>query len=695
MRRLSVFITTLSLFATAAQACGPDGCTAELTLSARQCGLAALPFLSPENDTRMNLAQVLAEKGLYRGRPWALPSDGYTPLFAADYNMQQLMSEEDAAAASGADSAPTQPAVLAALGLPDSAWQPVTESWGNYPSTPCQSNAGAAVTGFLEALQQAALPAAETRALAEARLQLTGQCEGNVKPLPVALPQKGAGAEFTRYLQAAAAFYNAQYDQADAGFAALTGAASPWIAETAHYLLIRAPLNRAQQNAVGEWGDLDLAKVDQAALRRAETRIDDYLRLYPQGRYSASARRLYRRVDWLQQDTESLARRFTEAFRSGDGNYFLLIELDHKLLDRMPAKAPAALPELLLVDGLRNLRAPSPWASPDEQAAKPTAAALKKRIADAGWPTAPDWQPYLLAMQRYEIDHDYAAAAKATALPDDAPRTLLNFSTRVLHGLSLAALQRWDEAEAHWRRQLAKESDPARITLLQLTLAMTLERADRLATVLAADTPISQPLFRQTVLPVASAPLLRQAVVAAHLTPEERAAAHWQLLAKDLTRGHYTDFASDLTLATPAAIAPDTTVTSPNYGCTPIAQLAARLAEAPQDAAATNCLADFFRDKTDYAFPGQPDGALGSGPDRFGGVQRTSLDLYRQVINAPAVSDNHRAYALSRALSCFATSGNNHCGSADIPRRERQRWFTLLKTRYAKTEWAKRQRIWW
>ncbi len=65
------------------------------------------------------------------------------------------------------------------------------------------------------------------------------------------------------------------------------------------------------------------------------------------------------------------------------------------------------------------------------------------------------------------------------------------------------------------------------------------------------------------------------------------------------------------------------------------------------------------------------------------------------MINAPNTADQHRAYALSRALSCFATSGNNHCGTDAVPRKERQRWFTLLKTRYAHTDWAKRQRIWW
>ncbi|HDX8438785.1 TPA: hypothetical protein RQN11_004397, partial [Aeromonas dhakensis] len=45
-------------------ACGPDGCETPLTLqlTAAQCHLNGLPFLSPDNDTRTNLALLLADE---------------------------------------------------------------------------------------------------------------------------------------------------------------------------------------------------------------------------------------------------------------------------------------------------------------------------------------------------------------------------------------------------------------------------------------------------------------------------------------------------------------------------------------------------------------------------------------------------------------------------------------------------------
>ncbi|MGL6321559.1 hypothetical protein ACSZMS_24380, partial [Aeromonas hydrophila] len=54
----------LALCSLPALACGPDGCETPLTLqlTAAQCHLNGLPFLSPDNDTRTNLALLLADE---------------------------------------------------------------------------------------------------------------------------------------------------------------------------------------------------------------------------------------------------------------------------------------------------------------------------------------------------------------------------------------------------------------------------------------------------------------------------------------------------------------------------------------------------------------------------------------------------------------------------------------------------------
>ena len=64
------------------------------------------------------------------------------------------------------------------------------------------------------------------------------------------------------------------------------------------------------------------------------------------------------------------------------------------------------------------------------------------------------------------------------------------------------------------------------------------------------------------------------------------------------------------------------------------------------------------------------------------------------IADAKAPQDE-RSYALFRAVNCFATSGYNHCGSEEIPKAERQRWFLTLKKQYAQSPWAQQQKYYW
>ncbi len=48
------------------------------------------------------------------------------------------------------------------------------------------------------------------------------------------------------------------------------------------------------------------------------------------------------------------------------------------------------------------------------------------------------------------------------------------------------------------------------------------------------------------------------------------------------------------------------------------------------------------------------------------------------MANTHAPADD-RAYALYRAINCYAPSGYNECGSADVPKSTRKQWFNTLK----------------
>ncbi|MDO8331685.1 MAG: hypothetical protein Q7T36_14560 [Fluviicoccus sp.] len=694
MRRLSLLITSLSVFATTpVMACSDDYCEPEMTLTANQCGLSALPFLSPANDTRVNLALLLAEKGRFplhaaeQDYPSSAPERVPFTIFSVLGQPQTAPTEEPPP--------PKAPALLAKLGIPDSRWQSeLVERLGYGTGSPCQSNSAPSTTAFLEQLDVAELNLAEARALAGARLQLNGLCEGDTFPPLSSLPRTGIAGDFSRYLAAATAFYAGHYEESESLFQSLTSSTQPWLAETARYMLLRVPLNHAQVMATNEWGNFERAKLNMEQLKLALQRTDSYLAYYPQGRYAASANGLYRRIYWLMGDHERLAARYDADWRN-DTALSLLAEVDDKIFVQQEDFYPRSMPELFLVNALRSQRAT------ESEKPRPTADQLQKRINDTFGNTAPAWSGYLLASQRYFVDGNYALSLQATTLPAEPvlPMDITAFSTQILHGLSLASLQRWDDAEQHWRHLLEVEQDRLRTPLLQLALAMTLERADKLDTVFAPDSPVSNTVFRQPLLGIAPAPLLRTVMAGQHLPLDERKAAAVRLLRKDLTRARYTDFLTDLPLADALGpndfSAPSRAVDNGAYDCPSLPDAVRTLETRPTSAQHLNCLGDYFREYSDHGYEAPRADLLGGSPDRFGSRDRSSLDLYRQVMADTTAPDNDRAYALYRALRCFATSGSNHCDTQDVPKAQRKRWYTQLKTRFGKTTWAQAQRVYW
>ncbi|MGH6842615.1 MAG: hypothetical protein ACREDV_11080 [Methylocella sp.] len=69
----------------------------------------------------------------------------------------------------------------------------------------------------------------------------------------------------------------------------LRDSSQPWLKQTSRYMLGRVELNRAQANAFGDYGELNMDKVAAKAVTAAETEFLAYLRDYPAGAYAASA----------------------------------------------------------------------------------------------------------------------------------------------------------------------------------------------------------------------------------------------------------------------------------------------------------------------------------------------------------------------------------------------------------------------
>ena len=80
---------------------------------------------------------------------------------------------------------------------------------------------------------------------------------------------------------------------------------------------------------------------------------------------------------------------------------------------------------------------------------------------------------------------------------------------------------------------------------------------------------------------------------------------------------------------------------------------------------------------------------------QFPGIGISRLDVYKTIINDARAEPDLRAYALYRAVNCWAPSGSNGCDSSDAPKSQRKQWFEQLKTRYRDTVWASSLKYYW
>ncbi|MCW0503474.1 hypothetical protein [Aeromonas piscicola] len=670
-------------------ACGPDGCETPLTLqlTAAQCHLNGLPFLSPDNDTRTNLALLLADE-----QAFSLP-DGALPL---PFTIDALISP------AVGDTGPAGPdpllALASSLGIDAATTEAAITRANSWSEGRCISNNPVSAEAFLQALAQTpSLTASDRSQLASQRLAMLGQCgqpldttESTPQGENKAAPLSPAAQGFADYLTASQHFYQGEFVQADALFTALAEQDQPWLKETADYMRIRVALNLSQQNAFDDWGSLDRSQIDQAQWQRSEQLISDYRARYPKGRYLDSATGLLRRLAWFKGDNELLASRYLQASQRQSAPD-LVNEIDLKLLMQPGFTGSAAMPMLTLVQDLRRLRIHDSW---DEW--QPLLAAEIGKQAPQFARHAP-WLAYLEQASRYYLAKDYAAVVAAAPALANGPLNNLAFSQQVLKGMALAARQAWPAAEQQWRALLANQPTPLQDQLLQLALAMTLEHSGQLAQVFAKESPIRSDHYRIPLLEyVAPAPLLRRMARDEQASDLLRQRASYTLSYKQLTHGDYQDFLQDR--AGSPATAPFDWQGSQDYQCPALTEVVTTLARTPNAPRALNCLGEFFLAQgLDWdpllSRPGAD--TLAGSPDLFAGKQRSRLDWYQKVIANPKAAKEDKAYALYRAINCYAPSGSNGCGSQQVPVNQRKAWFNTLKQQYGTSQWAKQLKYYW
>ncbi len=686
-----------------AHASGDYGCDTQWSAINRDpgsCGNGAM--LAPGNDTRANMLMLLADR---RGVAGAIPA-------GARFNPEEPYALYDPYSIN-TRSPQTRWFVFA------SRFAAMDADDGEDASS-CASNASGA-RAFINAVKSArGISAIEAVNLVEARQKLLADCRDLA-----AIEASGAGMvspparQLHAYLLGAARFYAGDMAGADAQFVAAAKSDLAWVKEAAIFMQARIAIWLLRDAALDQYGGISAGKKPDAGfVRAAQSALSDYLKAYPAGVYRSSAVGLQRRIHWLAQDGAQLAQAYALLLARRDtpgappSDVHLVEEIDLKMLPAIDP-ATAADPILLASISLAMMRSEGYWGDGSATGKKLTRATL-----DAQRPlfaSAPALYEFLQASFAFHVEKDPRTALKL--IPDAARQPApgyLQFSRQMLRGQALDALKD-PNAAGFWAELAGSVTNPVQRDMLDLAIAMQAERSGQLDRVIGPKSLVKNPLIRETIIKYgAGAPMLRGAAQDRALTQQERDAALFTLLYKQVSRGRYADFVRDLALVPAGAKVPAEgwgigrvefpaavflgSGSHKNYPCPTLKETATRLSTQPQSSSALLCLADFMRvrgfDGSELDTP-PPGDTLGGAVSQFPGKPFSRMTIYQQIIASPSAPANDRAYALYRAVMCYAPAGISSCRGADVSRAQRKAWFDQLKRQYPASFWAKDLKFYW
>jgi len=655
----------------------------------------SVPFLSPSNDSRLNLELLLIDAGKVTG------TLNFSPLFpmAPDLVLLRVPFDFENWNANGVGEGAKQNGTGSGAANSD--------SYAEGEGSRC-SNVRQGVDAFVKAIKAAALPADETSILITVRTTLVADCNTTTSMNSWKPPdgiRSAVGRQFALYAAGANAFYSGDFPSAVKDFKSLKDSDNSWLKETSRYMVGRTLLNSAQSGAFGEWGELQLKDVRKADLEAAEKAFNGYVQDFPAGIYAASARGLLRRVYWLEGDQSRLAEAYDAAFaKAGKSNVTiseLVQEVDNKLLGSVEIDRIQS-PQMLLIVDLMRMRSGNDEFSHDPA---PAAMTLKELEAQKDRFTKnPALYSYLLAVFHVYVDDK---PKEALALLPELPKRDLNyfaFSQQSLRLLAMEATKQFDEERKLLLNLLPICRLPLQAEQLQLALASLDQHTGHVDRVFAAGSPVKDRAVRTLLVEYsASAAMLRQLIKDPKEDKEVRNAAAYTLLYKELTGGKYGEFQNDLAIApahAPALLEPFADAVpakNAGYRCPSLKEVASTLEKNKNDARSLNCVGEFVRMQGVHygqdAAP--PEADLGGGLSLFPVTNYSRMDGYLEVINNHQADRDARAYALFRAIRCYAPSGFNDCGKQEISPGTRKRWFQMLHQEYPDSAWAKALKYYW
>lgn len=554
---------------------------------------------------------------------------------------------------------------------------------------------------------------------------------------------------YADYILATQLFYlgkKSDFDSADNLYRALidletdNNAGLAWLVDTTNYMLIRTGINRSYQDGMGDYR-YKSETVNPRLFASTQEAIDTYLSRFKDGRYIASARGLQRRLYWLSGQDSKLITEIEWQINHPDSPLF---NLDSRLLpeeierrvffadyDKLVDINKFNDPILLTSFALYRLRlagsfnAIKPLTLTDLKQLKPK---FKDRM---------DLYQYLLAT--YYLVQENNPKQALDHLPKDVstdvPTGKMSYSRFSQYVLKARALQEMgdiNEANALWHRLHQLPKQPFQNTITELALALQADQSNDYSKLFGNNATIKSQTLKMRIIKYSADPaLLKQIADSYSNTDTIGAEARYALLTKSLLHGRYSDFLNykkdylpknskeylgydsvDETLQHLPSFSEfnwQGKKISPNLICQDLTTTVTRLSKNPKNRLQQICLTEFMYDTSisyyfedydqDYHTVAQSGSNyrypyLGDIPSRFKGQTLNRLDIYKSIF-ASNRDDELSAYALHRAIGCFASSGNNQCSDEDVDMSVRKAWFKRLKSDFKNTSWAQNQKYYW
>ncbi len=480
-------------------------------------------------------------------------------------------------------------------------------------------------------------------------------------------------------------------------------------------MLMRTALNKSSQNSMGEYGDFTIDRIDRPAAEQAQKAAQAYLQRWPEGRYADSTRGMLRRINWYLQAWPQLAGLYEQQFQqAADAGALrgLVIEYDNvygmQFNGRAVREAFPDAPLISYIELLRALRLNSdekPTLTQDDlNSSKP---AFEQRGKLALWRN--------LQLNLWQATDNNAAILQAVKPAEQLPpHDILAFSEQVLYGEALMAQKQWPAARDFWLKLLKLSQDAEQQQYVQAKLAATLVFSGDTEAIFAADSAITNLRFRSRVLKTVASPERLRQQASQGPNNEERTIALHTLLVRDLTENRFSDWLKDRKLASAithpvlgkafndvnlSAFDWNGDAAETGYVCRSLNETVHVLSQNANDAHALNCLGEFFRTSNthvDLWKDSAGNDVLETAIHRkapYGQFDRQAY--YQQVIASPKAEPEDKSYALYRAIMCYAPSGMNECGGADVDKAQRKSWFSQLKTQYPGSPWAQKLKYYW